>query len=115
MNCTVGTVGAQKRRAHRLAIQQQNQIDYMAGITMPPDTAERRKISSPGEGCFAKQIISLNVNLAKYRGVNSAYKGLVENPPLAWKTTLHDYARIYELCTYCILRLQSNLYRFVKN
>lgn len=75
--------GAQKQRAYRLRSieEQQNQIDRMAAMTMPPDTTVRRKTANLGEGCFAKHIISLNVNLAKCRGAVQKKKGL-------WKTRL---------------------------
>ena len=59
------TEGVQKQRA--------------LAITTPPDTAARRKTSGPGEGCFAKHIISLKINLAKYRGV-------VRKKNALWKT-----------------------------
>ena len=109
--------GAQKRRAYKLRSieEQQNQIDRVAAMTMPPDTTARRKTVSPGEGCFAKHIISLNANLAKYRGAVQKKKRAVENPSAAWKTVPHDYAAIYKACTICILHLLSDLYRFVKN
>ena len=103
------TAGAQKRRAYRLRSieEQQNPIDRVAAITMPPDTAMPRKISSPGEGYFAKHIISLNVNLAKYRGANGTEKAL-------WKTLqrrgkppcmiMQKYANCVQI-VFCICRL----------
>lgn len=111
------TDGAQKQRAYKLRSieEQQNQIDRMAAMTMPPDTTARRKTANLGEGCFAKHIISLNVNLAKYRGAVQKKKRPVENPLAAWKTDLYDYATIYKACTNCIFHSLSDRYRFVKN